>query len=95
VASDEQINNCYSLEIGIKILLLDSTMPGVIRSWRIAISRKGILLTIIHNHDFSKIAEEMYVTGMMVDKFSDLTGKTDAFLRHDGPVLLDCRVKLD
>ncbi|WP_137679808.1 thiamine pyrophosphate-dependent enzyme [Aurantiacibacter suaedae] len=48
--------------------------------------------TTLHNPDFAKLAEACGIAGWHVDHADGLEASMDAWLRHEGPALLDVRV---
>lgn len=81
----------------VKTVIVNNGWQGMVRQWQEAFYNQHYSSSNMQPGmpDFVKLAEAFGVKGMKVSDPSELRGAIAAMLAHDGPVLLDVRVKRD
>lgn len=81
--------------IHVKTVILNNGWQGMVRQWQEAFYDERYSSSNMQPSmpDFVKLAEAYGIKGMVIDKPEDLRGAIAEMLAHNGPVLLDVRVK--
>jgi acetolactate synthase I/II/III large subunit len=95
--------NCQELgtlgqyDIAVKTVIVNNGWQGMVRQWQEAFYGERYSSSNMQPGmpDFVKLADAFGVKGMTVERPEDLEGAIAEMLAHDGPVLLDVRVKRD
>ncbi|KAJ1979165.1 Acetolactate synthase, mitochondrial [Dimargaris xerosporica] len=78
--------------IGVKVLILNNEFQGMVKQWQDIFYEERYSGTPMRNPDFVQLSEAMGVKGMRCTDPSNLTASLEAFLAHDGPVVLEVLV---
>ncbi|HEY9807148.1 MAG TPA: thiamine pyrophosphate-dependent enzyme, partial [Candidatus Obscuribacterales bacterium] len=83
--------------IGVKTVILNNGWQGMVRQWQEAFygERYSCSNMEVGMPDFVKLADAFGVKGMVVYSREELQGAIAEMLAHNGPVLMDVRVKRD
>lgn len=83
--------------INVKTVIINNGWQGMVRQWQQAFhgERYSSSHMAPSMPDFVKLAEAYGVKGMLVEKPEELEAAIAAMLSHDGPVLMDVRVRKD
>jgi acetolactate synthase-1/2/3 large subunit len=77
----------------VKIVLMNNNFLGMVRQWQQLFFNKRYSSTELQNPDFITIAKGYRISGRLVDKRDDLDGAIAEMFNHDGPFLLEVKVK--
>ncbi|KAJ1972036.1 Acetolactate synthase, mitochondrial [Dimargaris verticillata] len=78
--------------IGVKVLILNNEFQGMVKQWQDIFYEERYSGTPMRNPNFVQLSEAMGVKGMRCTDPNDLTASLEAFLAHDGPVVLEVLV---
>jgi len=93
----QELGTLAQYSIGVKTVIINNGWQGMVRQWQEAFydERYSQSNMQIGMPDFVKLAEAYGIKGMIVRSRDELKGAIAEMLAHDGPVLLDARVKKD
>jgi acetolactate synthase-1/2/3 large subunit len=92
----QELETCSRYDLPVKIFLLNNGTLGMIRQWQEMFAREIYSHTITGNKcDFVRIAEACGLMGLRIDSADELEHSLETVFRHDGPVLVDCRIQLN
>ena len=77
----------------VKIVLMNNNFLGMVRQWQQLFFNKRYSSTELKNPDFITIAKGYRISGRLVDKRDDLDGAIAEMFNHEGPFLLEVKVK--
>ena len=82
------IITAVSQQLPVKLVVFNNGRLGMVK---LEMEEAGLAEfgTVLHNPDFSKVAEACGLHGVRVEDPDELDGAVAAFLAHDGPALLD------
>ena len=75
------------------MIVLNNEFLGMVRQWQELFFDKRYAQTKMHNPDFIQIAKGYGIQGVQVTKREDLSSALEAMLKHNGPFLLEVKVK--
>ncbi len=93
----QELGTLAQYSIGVKTVIINNGWQGMVRQWQEAFydERYSQSNMQIGMPDFVKLAEAYGIKGMIVRSRDELKGAIAEMLAHNGPVLLDARVKKD
>jgi acetolactate synthase I/II/III large subunit len=93
----QELGTLKQYNIAAKVVIVNNGWQGMVRQWQQAFhgERYSSSHMAPSMPDFVKLAEAYGVKGMIVTRKEELSGAIAAMLAHDGPVLLDVRVRKD
>ncbi|WP_017713982.1 biosynthetic-type acetolactate synthase large subunit [Prochlorothrix hollandica] len=93
----QELATLAQYKISAKIVIVNNGWQGMVRQWQEAFYGERYSSSNMQPGmpDFVKVAEAFGVKGLLVEERCDLEGAIAQMLAHDGPVLLDVRVKRD
>ena len=93
----QELATLAQYNIAVKTVILNNAWQGMVRQWQQNFygQRYSASNMEVGMPDFELLAKAFGVKGMVVDKPEDLEAAIAAMIAHDGPVLLDVRVKRD
>lgn len=90
---------CYELatiaqyDIPVKVAILNNDFQGMVKQWQDLFYGKRYSQTVMHNPNFSKMAEAFGVRGIRCDHKCDVEKTVKEMLAHKGPVVVDFYVE--
>lgn len=93
----QELGTLSQYGVNVKTVIINNGWQGMVRQWQEAFydERYSQSDMMPGMPDFVKLAEAFGVKGMIVRSRDELKGAIAAMLAHNGPVLLDARVKRD
>lgn len=93
----QELATLAQYDIAVKTVLLNNGWQGMVRQWQQNFYGQRYSASNMETGmpDFELLARAFGIKGMVVDKPEDLAGAIAEMIAHDGPVLLDVRVKKD
>lgn len=93
----QELGTLAQYGINVKTVIVNNGWQGMVRQWQQSFygERYSSSNMEVGMPDFVKLAEAFGVKGMIVECREDLQGAIAEMLAHNGPVLLDVRVKRD
>jgi acetolactate synthase-1/2/3 large subunit len=93
----QELGTLAQYGINVKTVIINNGWQGMVRQWQQAFYEERYSSSNMQPGmpDFVKLAEAFGVKGMIVQNRDELTDAIAEMLAHDGPVLLDVRVKRD
>lgn len=93
----QELGTLAQYGINVKTVIINNGWQGMVRQWQQAFYEERYSSSNMQPGmpDFVKLAEAFGVKGMIVQNRAELADAIAAMLAHDGPVLLDVRVKRD
>ncbi|MGF1512364.1 MAG: biosynthetic-type acetolactate synthase large subunit [Elainellaceae cyanobacterium] len=93
----QELGTLAQYGIAAKTVIINNAWQGMVRQWQQAFygERYSSSNMEVGMPDFVKLAEAFGVRGMVVQERSELERAIAEMLAHDGPVLMDVRVKRD
>jgi acetolactate synthase-1/2/3 large subunit len=81
--------------INVKTVIINNRWQGMVRQWQEAFYDERYSNSFMEKGmpNFVKLAEAFGIKGIIVETREELEGAIAQMLAHDGPVLLDARVK--
>jgi len=79
--------------IAVKIVLMNNSFLGMVRQWQQLFFNKRYSFTELKNPDFITIAKGYKIKGRSVSKRKDLDEAVAEMFSHEGPYLLEVKVK--
>ena len=89
----QELGTIAQQKLPVKIIVLNNGFLGMVRQWQELFFDKRYAQTKMHNPDFIQIAKGYGIQGVQVTKRGDLSSALEAMLQHDGPFLLEVKVK--
>lgn len=93
----QELGTLAQYGINVKTVIINNGWQGMVRQWQQAFYEERYSSSNMQPGmpDFVKLAEAFGVKGMIVQNQDELADAVAEMLAHDGPVLLDVRVKRD
>lgn len=93
----QELGTLSQFNIAVKTVIVNNGWQGMVRQWQQAFHGERYSSSHMEPSmpDFVKLAEAYGVKGILVERKEDLQGAVAAMLAHDGPVLMDVRVRKD
>ncbi len=93
----QELGTLAEYGIAAKTVIINNGWQGMVRQWQEAFYEERYSASNMQKGmpDFVKLAEAFGVKGMIVRSRDELKGAIAEMLKHDGPVLMDVRVKRD
>lgn len=93
----QELGTLAQFGINAKVVIVNNGWQGMVRQWQEAFygERYSSSNMEVGMPDFGKLAEAFGLKGLLVTERSQLAGAVAEMLAHDGPVLLDVRVRRD
>jgi acetolactate synthase-1/2/3 large subunit len=93
----QELATLVQYNIAVKTVILNNGWQGMVRQWQQNFYGKRYSESNMEvgMPDFELLAKAFGMKGMIVDKPEDLSAAIAEMIAHDGPVLLDVRVKRD
>lgn len=93
----QELGTLAQHNIKVKTVIINNSWQGMVRQWQEAFygERYSSSNMEVGMPDFVKLAEAFGVKGMIVRSRDELSSAIAEMLAHDGPVLMDVRVKRD
>ena len=93
----QELGTLSQYGIAAKIVIINNGWQGMVRQWQEAFWEGRYSSSNMEPSmpDFVKLAEAYDIRGMMISSRDELSSAVAEMLSHDGPVLLDARVKRD
>jgi len=93
----QELGTLAQFGINAKTVIVNNGWQGMVRQWQEAFygERYSSSNMEVGMPDFGKLAEAFGIKGLLVTERSQLAGAVAEMLAHDGPVLLDVRVRRD
>lgn len=93
----QELATLAQYNIAVKTVILNNGWQGMVRQWQQNFYGKRYSESNMEvgMPDFELLAKAFGVKGMVVDKPEDLSAAIAEMIAHDGPVLMDVRVKRD
>ncbi|WP_421655562.1 biosynthetic-type acetolactate synthase large subunit [Leptothermofonsia sp. ETS-13] len=93
----QELGTLAEYHIAAKTVIINNGWQGMVRQWQEAFYEERYSASNMQKGmpDFVKLAEAFGVKGMIVRSRDELKGAIAEMLKHDGPVLMDVRVKRD
>ena len=89
----QELGLLASLNLPIKILVMDNSCLGMVRQWQELFFDKHYSKTLLDNNpDFVKIADAYLIPGGVADDGESLRRELDKALQTDGPYLIHCLI---
>jgi acetolactate synthase-1/2/3 large subunit len=89
----QELGLLASLNLNIKILVMDNSCLGMVRQWQELFFDKHYSKTILDsNPDFVKIADAYSIPGGVADDGESMRLELDKALQTDGPYLIHCMI---
>lgn len=91
----QELGTLAQFGINVKTVIINNGWQGMVRQWQEAFYEERYSSSNMQPSmpDFVKLAEAYGIKGMMIQSPEELEGAIATMLAHDGPVLLDVRVK--
>lgn len=93
----QELGTLAAYDIAAKVVIVNNGWQGMVRQWQEAFYEERYSASNMQKGmpDFVKLAESFGIKGMMVRDRSDLAITIARMLEHNGPVLLDVKVRQD
>ncbi|MCY7274162.1 MAG: biosynthetic-type acetolactate synthase large subunit, partial [Phormidesmis sp. CAN_BIN44] len=93
----QELGTLSQYGIAAKIVIINNGWQGMVRQWQEAFWEGRYSSSNMEPSmpDFVKLAEAYDIKGMMISSRDELSSAVAEMLAHDGPVLMDARVKRD
>jgi acetolactate synthase I/II/III large subunit len=93
----QELGTLSQFGIAVKTVIVNNGWQGMVRQWQQAFHGDRYSSSNMEPSmpDFVKLAEAYGVMGILVERKEDLQGAVAKMLAHDGPVLMDVRVRRD
>ena len=93
----QELGTLAQYGINVKTVIINNGWQGMVRQWQQAFyeERYSCSNMEVGMPDFVKLADAYGVKGMMISQRDELKSAIAQLLMHDGPVLLDARVRRD
>ncbi|WP_363080357.1 biosynthetic-type acetolactate synthase large subunit [Leptolyngbya sp. 'hensonii'] len=93
----QELGTLAQYGIKVKTIIINNGWQGMVRQWQEAFyqERYSSSNMEVGMPDFVKLADAYGVKGMLIQHREELTAAIAEMLAHDGPVLVDARVKRD
>lgn len=88
-----EMTTAAQYKIPAKTIILNNNFQGMVKQWQDLFYEERYSHTQMHNPDFVQLVEAMHCKGFRCTKKEDLPRVIKAFLKHDGPAVLDCLVE--
>jgi acetolactate synthase-1/2/3 large subunit len=89
----QELGTIKQYGLPVKIIILNNRYMGMVRQWQELVYESRESETYMKSlPDFMKLAETFGIKGVTCDKSSELEGKIQEMIDHDGPVLFNCLV---
>jgi len=79
----------------IKFAIINNSVLGMVRQWQELFYQNNTVATPLKNPDFVKLAEAFGVRGLRAERKDQVVPAIQQAMEHDGPVVIDFRVKYD
>lgn len=89
----QELGTIAQQKLPVKIVVLNNEFLGMVRQWQELFFNKRYAQTKMHNPDFIQIAKGYGIKGKQVSKREDLSISLTTMLQHDGPFILEVKVK--
>jgi acetolactate synthase-1/2/3 large subunit len=89
----QELGTIAQSNIGVKIVLMNNNFLGMVRQWQQLFFNRRYSFTELKNPDFIMIAKGYGIKGRQLSKREDLDKAINEMLEHDGPFLLEVKVK--
>jgi acetolactate synthase I/II/III large subunit len=91
----QELGTLAQFGIAVKTVIINNAWQGMVRQWQESFydERYSNSNMEVGMPDFVKLADAFDVKGMLVTRREDLAGAIAEMLAHDGPVLMDVKVK--
>jgi acetolactate synthase-1/2/3 large subunit len=77
----------------IKFAIINNSVLGMVRQWQELFYNDNTVATPLKNPDFVKLAEAFGILGLRAEKKEQVVPVIQQAMAHDGPVVIDFRVK--
>ncbi|HEY9699571.1 MAG TPA: biosynthetic-type acetolactate synthase large subunit [Trichocoleus sp.] len=93
----QELGTLAEYGINVKTVIINNGWQGMVRQWQEAFYGERYSCSNMQTGmpDFMKLAEAYGIKGILVQNRDELQGAIAAMIAHNGPVLLDVRVKRD
>ena len=93
----QELATLSQYNVAVKVVLINNGWQGMVRQWQESFYQERYSSSdmIPGMPDFELLAKAFGIKGIIVNSRDELEGSIDQMLAHDGPVLLDVRVKRD
>ena len=91
--SMHELSTCVDYKIPVKVFIFNNGYLGMVRQYQEKSCDGRYYATKISSPDFIKLAESYGITGLKIEKFSDIKGVLDKAFSLNAPVLIDCRIE--
>ena len=89
----QELGTITQYKLPVKIFIVNNKYMGMVRQWQELVYERRESETYMESlPDFMKLAEAFGIKGIICDKSSELKGKIQEMIDHDGPVLFNCLV---
>jgi acetolactate synthase-1/2/3 large subunit len=89
----QEMSTAVQYRLPVKVFILNNEYMGMVRQWQeLNYSSRYSESYSEALPDFVKLAEAYGWKGLRIEKPEELDAGIDAMLKHDGPVMVDCRV---
>lgn len=91
----QELGTLAQYDINVKTVIVNNRWQGMVRQWQEAFYDERYSNSFMEKGmpDFVKLAEAFGIKGILVESREELEGAIAQMLAHDGPVLMDVRVK--
>jgi acetolactate synthase-1/2/3 large subunit len=89
----QELGTIAQSNVGVKIVLMNNGFLGMVRQWQQLFFNKRYSSTELSNPDFLMIAKGYGINGRRLSKREDMDDAINEMLGHDGPFLLEVKVK--
>ncbi len=89
----QELGTMAQSQVAVKIVLINNNFLGMVRQWQQLFFNKRYSFTELMNPDFITIAKGYGIKGRRVAKRDELDAAITEMFNHDGPFLLDVKVK--
>jgi acetolactate synthase-1/2/3 large subunit len=79
----------------IKFAIINNSVLGMVRQWQELFYQNNVVATPLKNPDFVKLAEGFGILGLRAQRKEEVVPVIQQAMEHDGPVVIDFRVKYD
>ena len=93
----QELGTLYQYNINVKTVIINNGWQGMVRQWQQTFYGERYVASNLElgMPDFELLAKAYGIKGMVIKKRDQLSPGIAAMLAHDGPVLVDVRVKKD
>ncbi len=89
----QELGTIKQYNLPVKIFIVNNKYMGMVRQWQELVYERRESETYMQSlPDFMKLADTFGIKGIICDKSSELEGKVQEMIDHDGPVLFNCLV---